>query len=230
MTSPYINTVMYTTISLLPSQMNNDLYSHLKKNVIRRVEGRCFRHYGYITKVYELLNIEGGVLEPENPKAAATYNIKFSCRLCYPLKNRFITCKVVQTTQALTSLINGPVKVLLTNDRINGEKFITSRVGILVRIANTNSVRPLVAGDYVKIKIESRKFNKQDTIIMCMGILDSMSTEEEIRKFEADEYNDSGKFIDYDTHIRLEEEKNDIDMIGENAESGEPTKQEQADE
>lgn len=212
---------MYTTISLVPSQMNNDLRMHLKNNIIKRIEGKCFRHYGYITKIYELLDISGGMLDPENPRAAAVYNVKFSCRLCFPLKNRFIICKVDQTTQALTSVLNGPIKVILTNDRINTEKFISSRTGILVR--TPNGVKPLVKGDHVKVRIDSRKFNSQDTIIMCMGVLDSMATNEEIIKFEADEYNDNKnkKFIDYDKHIQMERENNSIEMIGEVEESGE---------
>ncbi len=226
-TSPYINTVMYTTITLLPNQMNNDLYSHLKTNVIKRVESKCFRHYGYIVKVYELLDVSGGMLDPENPKAAAIYNIKFSCRLCFPLKNRFITCKVDQTTQALTAVVNGPIKVILTNDRINTDKFITSRAGILVRVPG--GIRQLQKGDHVKIRIDSRKFNNRDTMIMCMGVLDALASEEEIKKFIQDEFNinNSNKYVDYDKFIQLEEQKNDINLVGETEEAGEVDQEEE---
>jgi len=213
MTSPYINTKLYTTITLLPNQMNNDLYSHLKQNIIKRLEGKCFRHYGYISKVYEILDKKGGMLDPENPKASAIFEVKFACRLCIPLKNRYIICKVDQTTQALTAVSNGPIKVILTNDRINTEKFMAGRTGILVK--SKHGVRQLAKGDHVKIKLDSRKFNNRDTIIMCMGILDSLAVEEEILRFEADEYNVDGKFIDYDKYIQLEERKNDIAELDE---------------
>lgn len=214
MTSPYINTKLYSVTSLAPNQMNNDLYSHLKNNLIKRYEGKCFRHYGYITKIYEIIDKKGAILDPENPMAAAMFDCKFSCRLCIPLKMRNIICKIDQTTQALTSASNGPIKVILTNDRINSDNFIVGRTGILVKAFGSSSIRPLQRGDHVKIKIDSRKFNNGDTIIMCMGVLDSMAKELEISEFEADEYNTDSKFIDYDKYIQIEERKNDMTELG----------------
>jgi DNA-directed RNA polymerase subunit E'/Rpb7 len=193
--------------------MNNDIYTHLKGNIIKRLEGKCFGNYGHITRIYEILEIQGGIIHPENPMASAIYEIKFSCRLCMPLKTKYIICKVDQTTQALTAVSNGPIKVILTNDRINTDKFIAGRTGILVK--TDNGIKQLSPGDHIKIKIDSRKFNDKDTIIMCMGVLESMATEDEIIKFEADEYNISSKFVDYDKYIQLEEKKYDINEIGE---------------
>lgn len=218
MSSPYINTKLYTTISLLPNQMNNDLYAHLKNNIIKRLENKCFRHYGYISKIYEILEKKGGMLDQENPKASAVFEIKFSCRLCIPLKNKYIVCQVDKTTQALTSVSNGPIKVILTHDRINVDNFITGRNGILIR--QKTGVRLLARGDYVKIKIDSRKFNDRDNIIMCLGIIDSLATEDEIVQFQQDEYNVTSKFIDYDKYIKIEEMKNDMNLIGEDVGEG----------
>ena len=213
MTSPYINTKLYTIVSLAANQMDNNLYSHLKNNLIRKFEGKCFKHYGCITKIYEILDKRGGIIDPENPMASAIFEIKFACRLSFPLKNRFIICKVEQTTQTLTSVSNGPIRVLLTNDRINPEHFTAGRIGIFVR--TKNGMVPLAQGDHVKVKIDSRKFNDKDTIIMCMGVLNSMAKEDEIKKFTEDEYNYSNKFVDYDKFIKLEELHNDVNDIGE---------------
>lgn len=215
MTSPYINTKLYSEVTLAPNQMNNDLYSHLKTNLIKRYEGKCFRHYGFITKIYEIIDRKGGMIDSESPMASAMFECKFSCRLCIPLKMKYIICKIAQTTQAVTSASNGPIKVILTNDRINPEKFIVGRTGILIKAQGTTGIRQLMTGDHVKIKIDSRKFNNGDTIIMCMGVLDSMAKENEIAEFEADEYNTDSKFIDYDKYIQIEERKNDAEEIGE---------------
>src|SRR5271165_6930563 len=156
MTSPYINTKLNTMISLTANQMDNNIYSHLKNNLIRKLEGKCFKHYGCITKIYEILDRKGGIIDPENTMASATFELKFACRLSFPLKNRFIICKVDQTTQALTCVSNGPIKVILINDRINSEHFVAGRTGIFVRAQN--GMKPLMQGDYVKVKIDARKF------------------------------------------------------------------------
>ena len=46
--SPYINTHLHATIGLYPSQFDNDIYKHLKNNLIRKLQGKCYKHYGYI--------------------------------------------------------------------------------------------------------------------------------------------------------------------------------------
>lgn len=213
MTSPYINTKLYTTVTLLPNQMNNDLYSHMKNNLIKRLEGKCYRNYGYVSKIYEILERGDGIMEPENPMAAAIYNIKFSCRLCMPLKDKFIICKVERTIPMLTSLSNGPIRVIVTNDRINKDNFMIGKAGILIR--SQGGSRPLDPGDHVKVRIDSRKFSNRDTIIMCMGVIESMATAQESAQFSSEEYNINEKFMDYERYIKEEEKPNDIETVGE---------------
>lgn len=213
MSSPYINTRLYSRVTILPNQMNNDIYSHMKSNLIKRLEGRCYRNYGFITKIYEILDRSDANMEPENPMAAAIYKVKFSCRLCIPLKDRYIICKVEKTIPMLTSLSNGPIRVIVTNDRINKEKFVIGKNGILIKLSN--GTKNLNSGDHVKVKIDSRKFNDSDTIIMCMGILEAMATAEESTQFATDEYNIDEKFIDYDKYIKASEKQNDVEEVGE---------------
>jgi hypothetical protein len=38
---PIVNTILSTKVSLLPHQMNNDIYQNLKYNVAKKVEGKC---------------------------------------------------------------------------------------------------------------------------------------------------------------------------------------------
>ena len=214
MSSPYINTKLYTTVTIVPNQMNNDIYSHMKSNLVRRLEGRCYRNYGFISKVFEILERGEGVMEPENPLGSALYNVKFSCRLCMPLKDKHIICKVERTIPMLTSLSNGPIRVLITNDRINKESFVIGKTGILVK--NKLETRPLQSGDIVKVRIDSRKFNNRDNIIMCMGVLEGIATEEQVQQFTSDEFNSGEKFVDYEKYIDLESQT--TEDIGEEAE------------
>ena len=185
----------------------------MKNNLIKRLEGKCFRNYGFITKIYEILEKSDAYMEAENPMAAAIYQVKFSCRLCIPLKDKYIICKVERTIPMLTSLSNGPIRVIVTNDRINKDNFTVSKNGILIKMAT--GFKNLNPGDHVKIRIDARKFNDSDSIIMCMGVLESMATSEESSRFAADEYNIDEKFIDYDKYIQADEKPLDIDAIGE---------------
>lgn len=212
MSSPYINTRLYSRVTVLPNQMNNDIYSHMKSNLVKRLEGKCYKNYGFITKIYEILERSDAYMEAENPMAAAIYNVKFSCRLCMPLRDKYIICKVERTIPMLTSLSNGPIRVLVTNDRINKDNFMVGKNGILVKSAiGTKSLNP---GDHVKVRIDARKFNDSDSIIMCMGVLESMATSEESSHFASDEYNIEENFVDYDKYIRTEEKPDDIEVLG----------------
>lgn len=212
MLSPYINTKLYTRVTILPNQMSNDIYSHMKSNLIKRLENKCYKNYGLITKIYEILEKGDGIMEAENPMAAAIYKVKFSCRLCFPLKGQYIISRVERTIPMLTSLSNGPIRIIITNDRINQDNFMVGKAGILIR--SGLNVKPLKSGDHVKVKIDSRKFNDGDNIIMCMGILESMATHEESIHFSEDEYNITDKFIDYDNYIKIEEEPYNINTVG----------------
>ena len=214
MSSPYINTKLYSRVTILPNQMNNDIYSHMKTNLIKRLEGKCYKNYGFITKIYEILERSDGTVEAENPMATAIYKVKFSCRICMPIKDRYIICKVERTIPMLTSLSNGPIRIIVTNDRINKNNFMIGKAGILVK-SDANTTRTLNPGDHVKVRIDSRKFNDSDIIIMCMGILESMATHEESVQFSSDEYNIDEKFIDYDKYIKTEEKPDDMELVGE---------------
>ena len=215
MLSPYINTKLHTIVTIQPNQMNNDIYTHMKNNLIERLEGKCYRNYGYISKIYEILERSDGMIEPENPMAAALYNVKISCRLCIPLKNRYIICRVDKISSMLTCVLNGPIKVMITNERINKEKFTLGKTGIVVK--TTNGGKLLQRGDYVKVKIDAKKFNDRDEVIMCIGILESMATPEEITLYSKDEYNVNDKYVDYEKYIKLEDEKSNIENVGEDA-------------
>ena len=152
--------------------------------------------------------------------SSAIYKLKFSCRLCFPLKNSIIVCKVAKTNAMLTSVFNGPIRVVITNDRINKDNFAVGKIGLLVK-SNTGT-KNLDQNDLVRVKIGARKFSDGDPIIICMGILESMATPEDARLFARDEFNtdNEDKYIDYDKYINAEEEKNSLESIGDTTISG----------
>jgi hypothetical protein len=103
--------------------------------------------------------------------------------------------------------------IVTGNDRINKNNFIVGRAGILIKL-ESNATKPLMPGDHVKVRIDSRKFNDSDYIIMCMGVLESMATHEESVNFSSDEYNINEKFIDHDKYIKAEEKADDMENVG----------------
>lgn len=184
MNSPFINTILYTTITLHPSQLNNDIYPNLKKNLITKLEKKCYKNYGYISKIYEILEHDDGMILAEDPLAAPIYKVKFSCLLCHPLKNMQIICKAKQFTKLFIRLVREPMEILVTDDRISSN-FEYSSI--------TNQYRKkhgdyLSVGDFVKITVVGKIFTDKDKRIMVLGHLDDLATKEEIETYYADTY------------------------------------------
>ena len=55
----------------------------------KKVEKKCNK-YGYITKVYKILDMSEGEIIPENFDASVVFNVKFSCRICLPVISKEI--------------------------------------------------------------------------------------------------------------------------------------------
>ena len=202
--SPYITTELTTSISLEPSQMNNNIYKNLKNNLMNRFLGKCFKDYGYISKIYDISKYSDGYVIAENPKSAARFHVIFNCKLCFPLLNKQIICKIDRANRQIMRLNNGPISVLVTSkDRINKNIFfIDQKTGNLIAKKGDKSV-PVSIGDYVKVTIESRQFNDQDTMIMAMGFLEDIATEAEVKENYEKEFGNDETII-YDEYLKLE--------------------------
>ncbi len=232
--SPYITTELTSSVSLEPSQMNNNIYKNLKNNLIKRFEGKCFKDYGFINKIYEVNKYSDGYIVAENPKSAARFFVTFTCKLCYPLLKKQIVCKIDKANRLIMRLNNGPINILVTTkDRINKNIFfIDTKSGNLMAKKDGKSI-PITIGSYVKVSIESRQFNDQDTMIMAMGFLEDIATDEEVKVSYEKEFG-VDNLITYDDYIQQEKdnflvenksidtaEESDNDAESQNEESGE---------
>ena len=56
-------------------------------------ENKCNK-YGYVIKIFKIIEYDNGVIEPENFMAFAIYNVKYSARLCKPIENTKIICEI----------------------------------------------------------------------------------------------------------------------------------------
>lgn len=183
--SPYIETSLRCPIMLNPTQMDNKLQLHLKSNLNNYTKGRCYLNYGYIIKINKIEEISDGRIEEEDASCSAKFIVKFSCRLCLPAKNREIICKVDRMNKALISGVNGPIKAIITPDRINKEKFFTD-TDRNIRIKSSSQL--LEPEMYIKVLILSSTFSHYDTHIIAISHLQDIATDTEVKMFEREQY------------------------------------------
>jgi DNA-directed RNA polymerase subunit E'/Rpb7 len=211
MDTPYFNTFLYSTVSLHPSQMTNDIYIHLKNNLIRKLVGKCYKSYGYISKIYKIEERSTGKLIAEDPTASASYDIKFSCKLCRPLKNTVIVCEVIQINKSLIYLRNGPIHVFIFegSDNINKTNFVyDERRNVLLAVIGNGKGIPVVIGTYIKIKVDDCRIENGSNKIIVLGILESLATKNDIDDSLLIRENDNIPFVEYDEYLTKESEHN----------------------
>lgn len=199
MDSPYFNTYLIGRVALQPSQMDNNIYRHLKDNLTRIHQGKCYNDFGFIQKIYKIEERKGGEIIAEDPTAAAVYDVKFSCRLCRPLIGTTIVCEVVGINRSIVFSVNGPIFVVLEDQHINQNNFtFDERHNVLV--AKMGKVgKPVLKGSYVKIKITGTKISNNAKKIIATGTLESLATEEEKVKMieEIEQFDTEERFIEY---------------------------------
>lgn len=215
MESPYYNTYLYTEVILNPNQMNNDIYKHLKDNLINKLNGKCYKGYGHISKIYAIEERKGGQIIPENPSAAAIYNVKFSCKLCKPLKNHTLICEVVDINKSVIHLINGPIHVFIMDGyaHVNQNNFVydEKRNVYLAKLENGKGI-PVDAGTFVKVKVIASTIQDKNTKIIVIGTLESLATEKEKNESITSKEKDDSKFVTYDDIVG---ETNQVDVVAE---------------
>ncbi len=203
MDSPYINTKLPTNVLLRPDQMDNRFYINLKRNLEAKVLKKCYNEYGYIVDIYEILSHKKGPIEAENAMASASFDLEFSCRLCKPIKNQVIICQVDHVSKVLVTASNGPILVIITNDRINDELFFTDNNNN-IRYKKTGGSKVLEPKEFVKVTIISVVFNHGDDKIKAMGLLSNMASEEEVKRFYQDIYEkDKSNLVEIDQQNSL---------------------------
>lgn len=179
--NPFINTTLLCTIMLLPNQMDNKIYLNLKSNLNNKLIGKCYKNYGYIKNIYSIDEISDGVIEAEDPSCSAKLVVKFSCCLCLPIVNKELICKIDRMNKALISAIHGPIKVIITADKINKDNFFPD-MNRNIRIKGNSEV--LIPNMYIKILVLSKSFSDYDTNILIIGYLQNIATPDEIELFQ----------------------------------------------
>jgi DNA-directed RNA polymerase subunit E'/Rpb7 len=189
--------------------MGNDIYKHLKENLNNKLQGKCYNKYGYISKIYKIEERSGGMLIPEDPMASAVYNVKFSCKLCRPLKGTIIICEVVTINRVLVSLRNGPINVMIfeASGTINKDNFVfDEKRNVLMAYVDKNKKKgiPVVKGTFVKIKIIDVRMEDKSARVIVIGTLESIATKAETEESITTRENDDTDYINYNDYVASE--------------------------
>lgn len=203
-TNPYFTTKLSTTVILHPHQMNNKIYLNLKKNLEQKTVEKCFNKYGYITKVIEILQYGEAMIEAENVDSSALFSLEFSCKICLPMKNMQIICQIQKLNKVLMTASNGPILVVIPNNRINNSIFFKDNNNN-IRYKNkngSNESKLLGPKDFIKINIQTVKFFDGDEKITAIGFLNDVASEKEIETYYSDIYIESN-MIEHDKFVAL---------------------------
>jgi DNA-directed RNA polymerase subunit E'/Rpb7 len=182
--SPYVNTEFYSRISLLPHQMNNEIYIHLKNNLKQKIEKKCNK-FGYVTKLYKILDYSDGEIIPENFDSSSIFNIKYSCRVCLPIEKTNIICKIDLQNKALIKAVNGPIIAIIKMNQLNSEKFTTNNKGDIIYNKNNKII---TVGDHIIIHILALNFFSGDERQIILGSLIDIPTSDQIKEFYSENF------------------------------------------
>jgi DNA-directed RNA polymerase subunit E'/Rpb7 len=177
----FINTVLTTPILLHPKQMDNNIDIHLKENLKKEHEKKCFKNIGYINNIYKIENIKDQFIDMENSECSQMYIILFSCKLYCPIIGRYIVAKMDKITEKISTAINGPMRIIITPNRIDNNKFYTGAGDMIIRIKPNSEI--LTQNHYVKIYVEGMTFADKDELIIIIGFLMDIANQDEIKNF-----------------------------------------------
>ena len=191
--------------------MDNKIYINIKKNVENKLLGKCFSNYGYVMKIIEILHYGDAVIEAENVEASALIPIDFSCRLCVPLKQVQYIFEIQRVNKLLITAINGPILVIITNDRVNNEVFFKDNNNNLryKKGAVSNILQP---HDFIKVTLLSTQSYDGDVKIKAIGFMNDMASEAEQKNYYTDLYKETGDLINYETYIAGTDVVKEIDI------------------
>jgi DNA-directed RNA polymerase subunit E'/Rpb7 len=190
--------------------MTNDIYLHLKNNLTRKLVGKCYKSYGYISKIYKIEERSNGKLIAEDSTASASYEVKFSCKLCRPLKNTTIVCEVIQINKSLIYLRNGSIHVFIFegSGNVNQNNFVyDERRNVLLAIIGNGKGIPVVIGTFIKIRVIDSRIENGSNKIIVLGTLESLADKKDTDESILVRENDELPFVEYSEYMSEEQEK-----------------------
>jgi len=176
----FINTVLTIAVLLHPRQMDNNIEINLKQN-LKKYEKSIYKTIGYIDTIHKIIETKANCIDMENSECSQRFDLTFSCTLYNPIVYREIIAKMDKITEKISTAVNGPMKIIITPNRINDEIFYTGTSDMIIRIKSNSDI--LTQNTYVKVYIEAKSAVDKDSEIILIGYLINIATPLEIEKY-----------------------------------------------
>lgn len=183
--NPFIDTVQHTKLRLLPRQLNADLYTHLKNNLVDKIQGKC-NHNGYVEKVYKITDYKNGVINAEDPSASVIFDVEYECRLWLPKNKKYIIGKITLSNQTITRAENGPITIYIMGNQINQTNFTVDPGSIIYKKTN----KKLNVDDLVIVEIKQIRLNYSESQINTIGYLFDIPNKDQVSKYFVEQVNE----------------------------------------
>jgi DNA-directed RNA polymerase subunit E'/Rpb7 len=169
---PFIDTILHTKVELSPDEINTDLYITLKNKLISQVQGKNNK-FGYVDKVYKIIEYSDGMLKGGDFEGNITYGIKYEAKIYTPQIGDVINAKVEFIVENMINCKNGPLDMYVNmSSKLNLDNFKIDRNGDVIAKSNNKKLEP---GDNVIVKVIHTEFYKNQTQIRIYAYLDDIA-------------------------------------------------------
>lgn len=179
--NPFKQIDSVSIVKLYPPQMNSDYYVNLKRNLEKKIIGRC-NNDGMFTEVLKLVEYTENQINPESFSGDAEYKVRYTATICVPIEGTATILKVEkilsQYDDFLISATNGYIMCALPLSANKGIVHMDKG-----QIIFTDRNKPLVKGDYIKVSIVNKRIEANDRRIGIIGNLIDIATPEEVKLF-----------------------------------------------
>jgi DNA-directed RNA polymerase subunit E'/Rpb7 len=220
MKGPYFITTLEADVRIHPSQMNNNIMDNIKRTLEKNYSNKCYDNYGYIDKIYDVSDdIKGGIIRAEDSTSSSVHRVKFTCRICNPIKKSIIMARITGINNMIIVAENGPIRFLIGESNINSDN-IQFRKSAYYPVSSKGELinKPITKGTYVMIQIMNKKIVKGKTKIIVYGRLESVMLDDEIMEKIRDQYESNEKIDGNDLINNKYEEKITSDSAGQGPE------------
>ena len=167
--SPYIITEIESIVDISPKDLQSDnIYIILKNKLKQLFNKKCVENYGYVDTIYNIIEYTEGEVLIDNFDGLIRYNVKYNAKICNPIMNNLLECKIQNINNNIISAKNGPIVVIISVNNINNKKFkITENSEIL----NINENKNLQISDNIIVKVLMSEFYNNKNEIFVFGYL-----------------------------------------------------------
>lgn len=168
--SPYFITEIESVIDISPTDLQTDnIYIILKNKLKQLYSKNCFENYGYIESIYNIIDYSEGEILIDNFDGLIRYNVKYNAKICNPIVDNLLECKITNINNTIISAVNGPIIIIISLQNINIKNFKINENSEIM-ILNENKI--LKISDNIIVKILMSEFYDKKNEIFVFGYLE----------------------------------------------------------